>query len=172
LNFARQTDHGFPLTIDFDRPSKPSIESQLSDNHAPVAIDHDAVNAAVKSDRLRVFLVDFFRWMEVGNWRQRTSAKPQKSIEDFARAALKKLVKQAASLADLDPRSRHKIRIKAKKLRYMVEFFKTLAKNSGQLTRFLRCLEELQTRLGKIHDEEAKIAFLQEEVRNLPEEAS
>jgi triphosphatase len=137
---------------------------------------HDAVNAAVKSDRLRVFLVDFFRWMEVGNWHQRTSAKPQKSIEDFARAALKKrrkkLVKQAASLADLDPRSRHKIRIKAKKLRYMVEFFKTLAKNSEQLTRFLRCLEELQTRLGKIHDEEAKIAFLQEEVRNLPEDAS
>jgi hypothetical protein len=28
----------------------------------------------------------------------------------------KKLVKQAANLADLDPRSRHKIRIKAKKL--------------------------------------------------------
>ena len=43
LNFARQTDHGFPLTIDFDRPSKPRIESQLSDNHAPVAIDHDTI---------------------------------------------------------------------------------------------------------------------------------
>ena len=117
--------------------------------------------------------------MEVGNWRQRTSAKPQKSIEDFARAALKKrrkkLVKQAANLADLDPRSRHKIRIKAKKLRYMVEFFKTLPKIADKpkvLTRFLRCLEELQTRLGKIHDEEAKIAFLQEEVRNRPEDAS
>jgi triphosphatase len=140
---------------------------------------HDAVNAAVKSDRLRVFLVDFFRWMEEGNWRQGTSAKPQKSVEDFARAALKKrrkkLVKQAANLADLDPRSRHKIRIKAKKLRYMVEFFSTLPKIADKpkvLMRFLRCLEELQTRLGKIHDGEAKIAFLQEQVRNLPEEAS
>jgi triphosphatase len=140
---------------------------------------HDAVNAAVKSERLRVFLVDFFRWMEEGNWRQGTSAKPQKSVEDFARAALKKrrkkLVKQAANLADLDPRSRHKIRIKAKKLRYMVEFFKTLPKIAVKpkvLTRFLRCLEELQTRLGKVHDGEAKIAFLQEEVRNLSEEAS
>jgi triphosphatase len=81
----------------------------------------DAVNAAVKSERLTVFLVDFFRWMEEGNWRQGTSAKPEKSVEDFARAAFKKrrkkLVKQAANLADLDPRSRHKIRIKAKKLR-------------------------------------------------------
>ena len=48
---------------------------------------HDAVNAAVKSERLRVFLVDFFHWMEEGNWRQGTSAKPQKSVEDFARAA-------------------------------------------------------------------------------------
>jgi hypothetical protein len=36
-------DHGFPLTIDFDRPSKPRIESQLSDNHASVAIDHDII---------------------------------------------------------------------------------------------------------------------------------
>ena len=43
LNFARQTDHGFPLTIDFDRPSKPRIESQLSDNHASVAIDDDTI---------------------------------------------------------------------------------------------------------------------------------
>jgi hypothetical protein len=63
----------------------------------------------------------------------------------------------------------------AKKLRYMVEFFKTLPKIADKpkvLTRFLRCLEELQTRLGKVHDGEAKIAFLQEEVRNLSEEAS
>jgi CHAD domain-containing protein len=139
---------------------------------------HDAVNAAVKSERLRVCLVDFFRWMEEGNWRQGTSAKPQKSVEDFARAALKKrrkeLVKQAAKLADLDPRSRHKIRIKAKKLRYMVEFFKTLPKIADKpkvLTRFLRCLEELQMRLGKVHDAEAKIAFLHEELHNLSEEA-
>jgi hypothetical protein len=43
LNFARQTDHGFPLIIDFDRPSKPRIESQLSDNHASVAIHHDTI---------------------------------------------------------------------------------------------------------------------------------
>jgi hypothetical protein len=27
LNFAWQTDHDFPLTIDFDRPTKPRIES-------------------------------------------------------------------------------------------------------------------------------------------------
>jgi hypothetical protein len=43
LNFARQTDHGFPLTIDFDRPSKPRIESQLSDSQASIAIDHDTI---------------------------------------------------------------------------------------------------------------------------------
>jgi inorganic triphosphatase YgiF len=116
---------------------------------------HDAVNAAVKSDRLRVLLVDFFRWMEEGNWRQGTSAKSQK-VEDFARAALKKrrkkLVKQAANLADLDPRSRHKIRIKAKKLRYMVEFFKTLPKIADKpkvLTRFLRCSKSFRRGLAR-----------------------
>jgi hypothetical protein len=40
------------------------------------------------------------------------------------------------------------------------------------LNRLLRSLEKLQTHLGKIHDGEAKIAFLQEEGRNLPEKAS
>ena len=33
-------------------------------------------------------------------------------------------------------------------------------------------LGELQARLGRIHDEEAKREFLQEQVQNLPEDAS
>jgi triphosphatase len=93
---------------------------------------HNALNTAVGSERMRVLLVDLLRWISEGNWRSRAAAKAPESIEGFARTVLKrrrkKLVKQAANLADLDPQSRHKIRIRAKKLRYMAEFFKTMPK--------------------------------------------
>jgi triphosphatase len=137
---------------------------------------HEGVNVAAKSERLRLLLVDLASWLKEGNWSSPASGKSQQSIEDFARPALKKgrkkLVKKAAALADLDPRSRHKIRIRAKRLRYTVEFFKSLPEVSGKPRRLLRSLEKLQTRLGKIHDGEAQTAFLQEEVCNMPEKAS
>jgi hypothetical protein len=40
------------------------------------------------------------------------------------------------------------------------------------MKRLLRCLEDVQARLGEIHDEEAKAKFLDAEARKLPEEAS
>jgi CHAD domain-containing protein len=60
------------------------------------------------------------------------SANSRLKIEDFVSPSLmkrrKKLVKQATTLADLDSRSLHKIRIRAKKLRYMAEFSKACQK--------------------------------------------
>jgi triphosphatase len=139
---------------------------------------HNSLNTAVRSERMRVLLVDLLRWIAEGNWRSRAAAKAPGSIEGFVRAVLKrrrkKLVKQAANLAELGPQSRHKIRIRAKKLRYMAEFFRTMPKIAAKpkaLKQFFWSLGELQARLGRIHDEEAKRAFLQEQVQYLPEAA-
>jgi CHAD domain-containing protein len=67
---------------------------------------HDAVNAAVKSERARRLLVDLVGWIEDGRWRRNGPTKLQNPIEAFARTTLKKrrkkLVNQAADLADLD----------------------------------------------------------------------
>jgi triphosphatase len=51
----------------------------------------------------------------------------------------RKIRKQGKHLADLDPRRRHKLRVKAKKLRYGCEFFATIfpgKKPSRRRTRF------------------------------------
>jgi triphosphatase len=146
-------------------------------NHMEAKRDaaHDAVNMAINSGRVRFLLVDLVDWIEDGAWRRSGSKEAQKPIEAFARPALRKrrerLVKQGADLANLDARSRHRIRIKAKKLRYMVDFFKDAPKVAAKpkaMKMLLVRLEELQARLGKVHDEDAKAAFVEQAVRDLP----
>jgi len=56
----------------------------------------------------------------------------------------KKLVNQAADLADLDSQARHRIRIKAKKLRYMVGFFKGVPEISSEPKAMKRLLRSLK----------------------------
>jgi CHAD domain-containing protein len=58
-------------------------------------------------------------------------------------------------LAQLDARSRHKLRIQAKKLRYATEFFASLYASKRALKRrhkFLSTLERLQDGLGDLND--------------------
>ncbi|WP_442754626.1 CHAD domain-containing protein [Methylocystis sp. JAN1] len=135
---------------------------------------HEAVNAAVASLRLRLLLVELSAWIEEGTWRWRDRG-AQEPIEPFARRALKKqlrkFVKRARPLATLDPAERHKVRIKAKKLRYMANFFKSaprLVAARKRLRRLLARLERMQNCLGELHDEQAMAEFLVEAIRNLP----
>lgn len=138
---------------------------------------HDSVNAAVASPRLRLLLVDLMAWTEGGDWR-RDQGGTQEPIGPFARRRLKKqlrkFTKRARGLAELDPAERHKVRIKAKKLRYMAGFFKNapqLVAGRKTLRRLLGRLERMQNCLGELHDEQAMAEFLVEEIRNLPPDA-
>jgi CHAD domain-containing protein len=68
---------------------------------------------------------------------------------------LKKIRKQGAHLAALDTRRRHKLRIRAKKLRYAVDFFASLFPRKGSLRRrakFIAGLKKLQDSLGDLND--------------------
>jgi inorganic triphosphatase YgiF len=61
---------------------------------------HDAVNAAVKSERVRLLLVDLVRWIEDGSWRRNEATGAEKPLKAFALPALrkrrKKLVKKGS----------------------------------------------------------------------------
>jgi CHAD domain-containing protein len=53
------------------------------------------------------------------------------------------------------PRERHKLRIKAKKIRYAVEFFESLfpgKREQKELTRLSRHLKKIQSSLGSLND--------------------
>ena len=119
--------------------------------------------AAVQSARCRALTLDVATWLEAGLWRN-----PQDDlvrdrgdlpIEMFAAEQLarrwRKVRKKGKRLARLDARSRHKLRIQTKKLRYAAEFFATLFSTKRALKRrkqLLPALEGLQHGLGDLND--------------------
>jgi inorganic triphosphatase YgiF len=124
------------------------------------------LHKALHSDRMRKFLFDLVRWLGHGEW---LAAKDmQEPARNVARELLarkfNKLRKQARHLAEADAGTRHAIRIAAKKLRYMSEFFDDLVGGDKRGTRyktFIRSLEKIQSALGEAQDGAARAQFLQ-----------
>jgi triphosphatase len=76
------------------------------------------------------------------------------AVEQLTRR-FRKIRKQGKKLARLDARSRHKLRIQAKKVRYASEFFADLfpgKKASRRRAKFLSALGRLQDCLGDLND--------------------
>lgn len=76
-------------------------------------------------------------------------------VEDLAAAALerydRKLRKAGARLAEADDKGRHALRIRAKKLRYVAEFFAALYP-AGRVKPYVAALRRLQDALGTLGD--------------------
>ena len=129
---------------------------------------HQAVIEALDGERARTLQLDLAVWIEDGRWQRQSSGVVDKPIQRFAGARLRKrcrnLVKQGAGLAKLASGARHRIRIEAKKLRYMTEFFGDvpgIAKDHKRLNDLINCCEKMQAALGAIRDEEAMAQFLE-----------
>lgn len=118
---------------------------------------------AIASARFRRLILDATAWVEIGDWTRngnqsaRTLRKRQVARAAAAelRRRSKKIRKQGARLAELDARTRHKLRIKAKKLRYGCEFFASVfagKKTRRQREKFIARLKTLQDALGELND--------------------
>jgi triphosphatase len=130
-----------------------------------------AVVEALNSERGRILLLELAVWIEDGRWQSQPSSIAGEPIQSFAGLRLKKrhekLVRQGAGLAHLAPGPRHKVRIEAKELRYMAEFFVNVpgaAKDRKRLKKLIDCCEKLQSALGAIRDAEAMAEFLESTV--------
>ena len=118
---------------------------------------------AVQSTRFGALTLDIAAWLQAGHW-----ITPQDDlvrdpgdlpITIFAAEQLtrrwRKLRKKRKTLAQLNARGRHKLRIQTKKLRYAAEFFATLfasKRAAKRLKRLLPVLERLQDGLGELND--------------------
>lgn len=118
---------------------------------------------ALASKEARLLMIDILEWSEVGAWRMEPApgAAPLLVMpaRAFASSVLdryrRRLKKRGRGLATLDPESRHRARIEAKKLRYAAEFFRSLferKKESRRAETFLSALEDLQEGLGALND--------------------
>jgi CHAD domain-containing protein len=138
----------------------PSLSRELAERRDAAVT---RAQSAVQSARFRTLTLDVAAWLQAGQWMtpqdDLVRARCDLPIAIFAADELtrrwRKVRKKGRSLAKLDARSRHKLRIHAKKLRYAVEFFATLFANKRAVKRrkkFLSALERLQDGLGDLND--------------------
>jgi len=110
------------------------------------------------SARFQAFLLDLLRWMHQASWR-RTGDKEhrlwEQPIARYARRALaraeRRLQRQGTEIDWTDAAARHRLRIRAKRLRYACEPFASLYPPRRTL-RYLERLEALQDVLGELND--------------------
>lgn len=123
--------------------------------------------ACLDSERGRELFLTWVEWAETGAW-QRESTGAQEPLVRFVRHEIKrrwrKLVNRGANLLKADAATRHRIRIEAKRLRYIGEFFSgapDFDADRDDLKLLIRHTEGLQDALGSIRDEEAMTQFLE-----------
>ncbi len=124
---------------------------------------YDQAVEAVTSEGFRTFTIDCSAWIETGGWtaiKNSTEAALLASpINIFAARQIarqrKKLLRRGRHLTSLEPEQVHELRIRAKKLRYTVEFFRSLyldGKKPKQWNRFVSEMQRLQDALGSYND--------------------
>lgn len=128
----------------------------------------ETLRKALLSERMRNLLLDLARWLDHGDWRVATGTAVDDPVLKRAPKLLarqfKRLSQRGRRLAKAGPEERHRIRITAKKLRYMSEFFDGLVtggKHRRRFKKYTRSLEIMQSALGEIHDGEARGEFLE-----------
>ena len=127
------------------------------------ALAYGQVAASLQSERFRHLELELTRWIEAGPWvTNRTGSAPRRRDRPVAQHAAealarrrKKLRRTGRRLAKLSRRDRHRLRIRAKKLRYAVEFFSGLFPGRNRAKRCretLSALQGLQDSLGALND--------------------
>lgn len=166
LGGARNLDVFFEETF---RPVAPDLlDPKVAARYAEQlekarAAAYRRAEAALGSTRFANLTLELALWIEDGAWREahdETRANVLGSlIGPFATDALDRLRKVVRSRGDdfraLDIDSRHKLRIRAKRLRYATDFFAKAFGGDGDKKKrkeFESALKALQTSLGRLND--------------------
>lgn len=161
---ARRTDAARELDV-FATEILPALRQRLDDAEALGAIDEVVVRArAAARERVRMLLrgeafaqtvLRLEAWIEGDGWRQAAGDAYGRPARGYARDTLRrlhrKLLRDGRRIDELDMPSLHRVRLRAKKLRYAAEFFRDLFAGSGARA-WLADLAAMQDRLGAIND--------------------
>jgi len=119
--------------------------------------------AASRSLRFRAAVLDLAEWIETGPWAtgddKEQKALRTRPVAEHAEKTLarlrKRIKKKGADLRHRSVQQRHRLRIRAKRLRYATEFFAATfpdGANAERRTESLLALKDLQDALGDIND--------------------
>lgn len=115
--------------------------------------------AAVDSHRFTDLMLELGGWIEGGSWQHPVSPDLAERLDrpvggraaELLETAHAKVLKKGKRFASLDAASRHRLRVRIKKLRYAAEFFGDLW--SDKKTRaYVKTLKGLQEHLGALND--------------------
>ncbi|MDR3464584.1 MAG: CHAD domain-containing protein [Xanthobacteraceae bacterium] len=142
----------------------PELKQQWSASHARVA-------ASLRSDRYRRLIAAAADWIQHGEWRSADTAasKPARAatIEAYASQRLGRwlaqILRQSSKLGIMDADTRHRLRIKTKRVRYAMEWFGEFLPGSTPQTlrAILKQLRRAQGCLGELNDAERARALLE-----------
>jgi CHAD domain-containing protein len=150
------------VTKDSDA-SGPSLGAVVEDFRKRRGRALEAAAEAVASSRFRQLVLDAAAWIAIGEWTRNNDelhrSIRERPVADAATEELtrrqKKIRKQGRHLAELDPQRLHKLRIRAKKIRYAAEFFAGVfpsKKAAPRRDKFVIKLKSMQDALGDIND--------------------
>ena len=118
---------------------------------------------SVHSDRFRAAVLDLVAWVETGDWGsaggEHRKARRARAVAEHAKVELSKLRKRikrkGSDIPQLSVKQRHKLRIRAKRLRYSTEFFAGTFPGEASAKRrqdSLAALKDMQDALGGLND--------------------
>jgi CHAD domain-containing protein len=120
------------------------------------------LNRALHSARFQRFLTSASEWIDHGPWTLRADARSvsqqDQPIGPFCERRIarwhKKLIRNGSELADMTEERRHRLRIRAKRLRYMLEMLSTVCPDRylSPYGRMEKPIKRLQRSLGDLGD--------------------
>jgi CHAD domain-containing protein len=124
--------------------------------------DHRRLVRCLRSQRFQRLIEELSDWIVRGPWaaRWRTAArrKPAEPLTTCSEHMLarwhKQIIRKGRQLRSMDASRRHRLRIKAKRFRYMLEALTDIfpARDQGELRRMHRHIKRLQRVLGDLRD--------------------
>lgn len=126
------------------------------------------VRSMLAEPRCARFLIGLGGWIETRGWRSDIAAQGLGQLtlpaSDFARRMLSlqhaKVLKRGRHFKSLEPDGRHRLRLAAKKMRYVADFLLPLCGNRKSAKRFSGRLAALQEELGCYNDMATTAALL------------
>lgn len=149
------------------RPRDPELEAIYADVTARREGAYDRAIAAIGCSRFRLALIDLGSWIEIGDWTGEDNAFANVAVTVYAAKKLSRLrraiKRKGEDLRKLSAAERHRLRMRAKRLRYATEFFAATfvgARCDKRRRKSLVALQRLQNALGMLNDIATRDALL------------
>jgi len=141
--------------IRLEHPGVPGFQELTKRVEDMSASAHAQLQEALLSEKFRLLMLSIVRCVRDGEWTHNSGLIRQGRFVEFAESELQPrfdaVIRKKRAVRGHDALKRHRVRIKAKKLRYMTEFIKPLAPGK-EFSKTSKQLQELQDLLGELND--------------------